>query len=118
VLLPRLSRALLAGLVLLANPAMAQLRCDDHGGAPASTAAPPHHEGAQHGEVPTGGEDSCELPALPSCCPMMLSCAGSLAGPPDTAFRIAEDGSGPGGAALVGPLLFQSSTPEPPPPKV
>jgi hypothetical protein len=117
VLLPRISRVLLAGLVLLANLATAELLCAEHGSASPPAEAPVHHEGEEHGPIPPGGEAPCDLPALPSCCPMMLSCAGSLAGPAETALRAEPVQSGREGAALVGPLLFQSSTPEPPPPK-
>ena len=121
MIFPRSSRVVIAALVLLANLASPDLVCAEHGGDEVPGATPvdaAHHDTGEHHHGPAAPDDGCEEPALPNCCPALMSCSFSLDGaqPPTTS----ED-AGPDGIPTVrwsGHFLSRSTTPDPPPPKV
>lgn len=120
MLLPRSSRVVIAALVLLANLASPDLVCAEHGGHEVLGATPvetEHHETGEHHQGPAAPDDGCEEPALPNCCPALMSCSFSFdAGQP----RTSSEDAGPDGIPAVrwsGTLLSRSTTPDPPPPK-
>ena len=76
MIFPRSSRVVIAALVLLANLASPDLVCAEHGGDEVLGATPvdaPHHDTAEHHHGPAAPDDGCEEPALPNCCPALMS---------------------------------------------
>lgn len=118
MVLARVSRVLLAALVLLAGLATPDLVCAEHGPGASrpvqaeGTGAEGHHE-----HLPAAPEDPCERPDLPPCCPVLMSCSFALSAGAGAGGLRDDDGSRMPLLLLSRVALSRITAPDPPPPR-
>lgn len=118
MVLARVSRVLLAALVLLAGLATPDLVCAEHGQDATRPVQAERNGGAEHHEHgPAAPEDPCERPDLPPCCPVLMSCSFALSAGLGAEVPRDDDGSRMPLLRLSRIALSRITTPDPPPPR-
>jgi len=118
MVLARVSRVLLAALVLLAGLATPGLVCAEHGQDASRPAQAERTGGAGHQEHgPAPPDDPCERPDLPPCCPVLMSCSFALSAGAGAGVLRDDDGSRVPPLHMSRAVLSRITTPDPPPPR-
>jgi|GEM_PF-3189628 len=118
MVLARVSRVLLAALVLLAGLATPDLVCAEHGLDATRPVQAERTSGAEHHEHgPATPEDPCERPDLPPCCPVLMSCSFALSAGAGAGVLRDDDGSRTPPLPMSRVVLSRITTPDPPPPR-
>lgn len=118
MVLARVSRILLAALVLLAGLATPDLVCAEHGqGASRLAQAEETGEAGHHEHGPAAPEDPCDRPDLPPCCPVLMSCTFALSAGTGAGALRGDDGSRIPLLRLSRVAHSRITAPDPPPPR-
>jgi hypothetical protein len=117
MVLARVSRVLLASLVVMAGLATPDLVCAEHGDASRPVQAEPTGGAEHHEHGPATPEDPCERPDLPPCCPVLMSCSFALSAEAGAGVLRDDDGSRVPPLRRSRVVLSRITAPDPPPPR-